>query len=308
MRAPIKFNRSGWPNAIGRFFPAGNDPRSLLELSEGEGGDPAAFSRAVTALKFGDVFKTSSHGRHGVADRWIAEHAATLPAPGTFLDIGASDGSTALDLIGALDGRFARYFVTDAHLHVDVARSRDSVCFLDPATGGLFLVATPRFLVYCEVRGAVAPIRWLAKSLLDYHRRRRVTATRVLLVQPRLRQLAERDPRVVICPHDVFVPWPGPRPDVVKVANLFNLAYFSATRLAEAARTIGAGLGEGAHLVVVENRANEERAAAFRREPDRWNPLRVAAASPECTPLIASVTLPAVGGARRLLERTWDPS
>jgi hypothetical protein len=98
MRLPIRLNRAGWPASFGRLSVSFDDlrplTRDLCVLS------PAEFSIAVSRLQFGITFKTTRPGHHKQSDRLLLEtYYGSKPV---ILDVGASDGSTSLDLIRAL--------------------------------------------------------------------------------------------------------------------------------------------------------------------------------------------------------------
>jgi hypothetical protein len=86
----------------------------------------------------------------------------------------------------------------------------------------------------------------------------------VSLVQPRLRELASRDARVHLRPHDIFQPWDGPAPTVIKAANLLNRAYFSEDQIRTAVRNFWRALALDGLLLVIDNR-DVEKASLFAR-------------------------------------------
>jgi chemotaxis methyl-accepting protein methylase len=61
------------------------------------------------------------------------------------------------------------------------------------------------------------------------------------------------DPRVSYRVHDVFQPWAGETPDVIKVANLLRRLYFPDADIIRALHVLRDSLPEGGHLMVVDN-------------------------------------------------------
>lgn len=252
MRWPCKLNRSGWPAWLGRLLPSMDDPRPLAAAQPP--GQRTAFTRLVSAIKVGPTWKTSAPGRHREADQ--AALAALATSRPTVLDMGAADGVTSLELMELMGMDFAQFFVTDHLPEVLAVGSGDIIYFYSP-DGKLLLAATPRWVAYTGWEGANLLSRWLAGRVLAAApgpgRARLVS-----LLQPELRDLASRDSRVVLQLHDVFAPWPGPRADLVKAANLLNPDYFSQAQLSLALRHLGRALQPGGLLLLADNETGPE--------------------------------------------------
>jgi hypothetical protein len=256
MKAPLKLNRAGWPHCMARFTVA--DPRVMIraDLTAEE------FSRHLSVLKFGTTFKTTRPGRHARSNRLLAAlYRGDRPI---ILDVGASDGSTCLDLMLALEDRFARYFATDYHLSVEWGTDSGGVVFFRDSGGRCVLRAGRRFVAYCDTKGARPPLGLVATLLLRGVRR--VSSWRELsLIQPSLLARAARDPRVVVERYDLFTPWRGPRPDLIKIANLLNRIYFSEQRIAAVLARQREILREGGRLLLLDNRGEEEKFSLLRK-------------------------------------------
>ena len=120
---------------------------------------------------------------------------------------------------------FASYVIADLHLYASLitdGRRR----FFYAQQDECFLVAGPRMIAWPSQS---AWIRLCYSPLL--RRAARYPPEQVLLVNPRARARAAVDARVSFVVQDVFSPWPGDRPDVIKVANLLRRDYFSDDRL-----------------------------------------------------------------------------
>jgi hypothetical protein len=232
---------------------------------------PAEFSVAVSRLQFGITFKTTRPGRHKQSDRLLLEtYRGSKPV---ILDVGASDGSTSLDLIRALADHLTRYFVTDLNLSVRCGCDHRGVAYFLDQTGTCILRASKRFLAYSDVTGARAPLPFVAKRLLAGYQKV-VDWRDVPLIQPDLLRLAASDNRVTVGRYDMFTPWDGHRPDVIKVANLLTSEYFPAVQMREALRVQCSNLAPNGRLLLVseDDDAGIERFSVFRKGPTGIEP------------------------------------
>jgi hypothetical protein len=260
MRASIKLNRKGWPSEAARFLPVADDPRVLV----GPGAralSATAFAQAVSVFKFGTTFKTTNPGRQPIADRLVAERfAGERPV---ILDIGASDGSTSLDLIRRLGDGFARYYVTDYNIAVQHAVASGATFFRDVG-GSVILVVSDHFVAYADTDGALPPLGWASRRAVS----RAPTVAHwaeIKLVQPQLLELQRVDPRIFVERYDMTRPWEGPRPDLVRIANVLNGVYFSDDQIRSVLRIQCARLGEGGLLLLGDNRDAGERLSLLQR-------------------------------------------
>jgi SAM-dependent methyltransferase len=213
------------------------------------------FSDCVAILGSDAVWKTTHAGRHPVTDRLILERRGA-PRP-VILDLGVSDGITSLELIEKLGGRFARYFVTDLSFRARYATRGRRVYFLDDQ-GACTLVAMPGWVVFSRVAGAWPPFAGLARRVLASAPAPAEAVVRELsLVNPALAALAARDPRITVREHSIFAPWPDTPPDVIKVANVLNRAYFTEAQLRHALTQAQRALAGGGRLFVTDNRREE---------------------------------------------------
>ena len=106
-----------WPSGLERrfawFFWA--DPRVILDpdITRDQ------FARAVCV---GGAIKITGGNRHPVADQMLID--------ATIVDIGASDGSTSVDLIGKL-AAFKRYVIAALHFHLTAVDTGRRCLFYD---------------------------------------------------------------------------------------------------------------------------------------------------------------------------------
>jgi SAM-dependent methyltransferase len=174
------------------------------------------------------------------------------------LDIGASSGSTSLDLLELLGDRIGKCWITDLFFHLYVMRKGGATYFFHPLTLHCIMRVTDRLLVYEDTTNAVPPFGWLARILIsqapvfDLE-----VARRVSMIHPLLRKRVEEE-GVVICEHDVFDDWMDEKMDVVKVANVLNRQYFNDSMIKIALEKLKHVLKPGGHLIIVDNRKLEK--------------------------------------------------
>jgi hypothetical protein len=178
----------------------------------------------------------------------------------------------------------ARFVIADLYFHLSSYSRRGRTYFYGP-DGRLILVAGRRTVAWPTLSRSVAA--WHARGAA----RARSVGTRgeVLLLNPQARRLLAEDDRVEMAVHDVFAPWPEPRPDVIKVANLLRRLYFTDGEIAVALDALLAGLPHGGHLLVVDNPRIEgvrERAGLYRRDGDRFVAVARTASPPEIDDLV----------------------
>ncbi len=261
MRLPIKLNRAGWPQPFAHLRFAFDDPRPVasgeaLKLS------PSAFSSAISSLQFGVTFKTTRPGRQAHSNRLISElYAGSKPV---ILDVGASDASTSLDLIHSLGTNFDQYFVTDLNLSARCGFGRRGTVYFLDRHGTCVLRASRQFLVYSDVQGAWFPFGYIARALLSGSEKLR-NWHEVMLVQPELISVARQDSRITIMPYDLFEPWTGRRPDLIKIANLLNTKYFTGAQMRKGLQVQCSNLGINGRLLLVSEDDDVEKFSLFRK-------------------------------------------
>lgn len=264
MRAPIRPVRDTWPapleKRLARFFRL--NPRVILD----EGVTSAAFREAMTSIYVGGTIKITGSDRHPETGRLLMDTVDLTNA--TIVDIGASDGSTSVDLIEQI-GSFGRYVIADLYISLRATEVGSHTVMFDD-TGTCVLVVGNRLMAWPELS---APVRLAYAPLIAKARKQLGSAREVLLLNPSARGLIREDERVEFRKHDVFGPWDGDKPDVIKVANLLRRLYFSDEDLLRALAALHANLPEGGHLFLVDNPRilnTPPRAGIFRRDGDRF--------------------------------------
>lgn len=286
MRAPVRPLRGALPGGLEsrlrRFV--WTDPRVVTDPA----CTPEQFRRAMAAFHVGKTIKITGTGRHSAGDDLLIGNVATDGL--TVVDIGASDGSTSAELLAKLPG-VARFVIADLYFHLESYTLRGRTYFYGP-DGTLILVAGRRALAWPTLSRAVAT--WHARGAA--RARSQGSRGEVLLLNPEVRRLLAGDDRVELAVHDVFVPWPEPRPDVIKVANLLRRLYFTDAEISAALDALLASLPHGGHLLVVDNPRIEgirERAGLYRRDDDRFVAVARTASTPEIDELIVAARQPA---------------
>ncbi len=260
MRLPIKLNKAGWPSPFADLFLAFHDPRPLAYKPFAISA--AQFSASVSSLQFGVTFKTTHPGRHAQSNRFLREtYRGSRPV---ILDVGASDGSTSLDLIQELGSNFAYYYVTDLNLSVRCGYDSKGVVYFVDQNGSCILRASERLLVYSNTSRAKFPLRLIAKALLAKCGNAGGWRN-LVLIQPALRRRAKCDPRIMIQRYDIFAPWTGPPPDLIKVANLLNNEYFSDAQIEEALQAQCSNLAPNGRLLLISEDQDVEKFSIFRK-------------------------------------------
>jgi SAM-dependent methyltransferase len=257
MRFPIKLARNGAPRWLWGLLPTAPNPRALLDAESwyrGAAGDRERFALLVSATTSSARRKTTHPRRHPETDARIARLCAGRRP--VVLDVGVSDGVTALELIERLGDGFAQYVATDASFRLRTATKGATLYGLSPEGECLF-AATPSLVIYPSIEGAWFPLGALARRVLAGVPANGRDGT-ICLAQPELRRLAERDTRVELREASVFEPWSGPTPDLVKVANVLNRDAFDEDRIQVALCHLRDALRPGGHLFLTENREREQ--------------------------------------------------
>jgi hypothetical protein len=280
MRAPVRGISGRWPSALERLAPRlfRGDPRVLLD------DDPTAedFRAAMSIIHVGETIKITGVDRHAAADALLLEHVPLESA--SLVDIGASDGSTSVELVEKLPG-FRSFTMADLYLHLDAVETRRHVLFYDQE-GTCVLIAGRRVLAWPSLARWVRLV-WTPVMAAARNRPRR----QALLLGPDARRLVREDERVSSRVHDIFQPWDGPAPDVIKVANVLRRLYFSDEDIQRALTALLASLDEGGHLLLLDNpriAGIDLRAGLYRREGGRFVVVAETDDAPEIADLVRS--------------------
>jgi hypothetical protein len=274
-RVPIRLAVEGWPKALQRGKVRNlfvHDPAAIADPD----ADWEAFTRAMSQVNIGGTAKITWPGRQADADRLLMEHVDTDGAH--IVEMGASDGTTAVDLIERLGDRFASYTITDRWIRVTITRHagvwwvwRDGRCIV--ASNGRVITWPDQSAALTRL---LSPL--MSAAARGAHRD-------VLMLNPTTRAVLDADPRVTWLEHDVFTPLPEPV-DVIKVGNLLRRVYFTDDQIRLALRALHAGLVAGGHLLIADH-LTQAAAGLYRKTPTGFEPIAETARS-EIHELVAS--------------------
>jgi len=249
-----------WESRVERFV--WTDPKLLLDRDVSS----EDFRKAMNAVYVGGTFKITGARRHPSADDLLTNNLDLSRS--VIVDIGASDGSTSLDLISRLPD-FNSYIIADLFLNIQAQRVKERILFFD-ASNVCILVVSRRLLAWPSMSRSV---HLLYRRSIRAASRAGADRVDVLLLNPEVRRLMQDDARIGFKVHDVFTTWDGPTPDVIKVANLLRRLYFSDDQISRALAAINRSLPEGGHLLVVDNareKGIDTRAGLYQRRGDRF--------------------------------------
>jgi hypothetical protein len=287
--APVRLIRGSWPSWLerraGRLFR--DDPRWLIR----DDVTPERFRELMSILHVGDTIKITGGDRHPEADELLLSNVDL--AGKTILDIGASDGSTSLDLLARVPA-FGAYIIADLFVAVKW-QERAGHLFLYTDQGQCILVSGRKLIAWPSLSRVVRLAYW---PLLITASRTRSRRRELLLLNPEVQKVMAADPRVTYCIHDVFSVWKGEAVDVIKIANLLRRLYFPDAMITRALRAVHASLDDGGYLLVVDNpriRGAGARAGLYRRVPGGFVTVAESSNTPEIGDLISelAVSVPA---------------
>ncbi len=247
---------------------------------------PEQYRAAMSALHVGETIKITGSNRHPRADGLLVDNVDLKGAH--IVDIGASDGSTSVDLIRRIP-EFGRYTMADLFFHLDSERVGRHDLFYGP-DGDLILIVGSRAVAWPSLSPLVSR---LYRPVSRKAGRPGANRTPVLLLNPEARRIIASDERVQYQVHDIFTPWAGVRPDVIKVANLLRRLYFPDDQISIALTHLLDSLPEGGHLLMVDNpriAGIAERGGLYRREGGRFVAVAESDEEPEIADLIGLVS------------------
>jgi hypothetical protein len=243
VKFPIRPLRGAWPQWMEskrqRFFRY--DPGVILE----DDVTPRDFRRAMLSIHVGGTYKITHAGRHEFADDLLLRHLDLSSS--RIVEMGASDGSTSVDLIRRLGDGFRSFAISDKYIELTSARVGRHIVLFDH-DDRCVLVIGRRFVAWPEMSSAVHALYSRIISVA-----RTCQRTTVPLLNPDARAMVRDDPRVTFRAHDVFEPWAGDTPDLVRAANVLRKLYFDDRQLLVALAAIHSSLSPGGHFQVIDH-------------------------------------------------------
>ena len=250
MRFPIKLNSSWWPSILWKNLKGAYDPRLILDKSI----DHRSFSKAVSTFKIGNTFKATGEGRFpktiSAMSKIRFDHSPII------LDIGASDGSTSLDVMRSI--KFTEYYVTDLNLFVYYIIQGKWVYFYQH-DGEPLLAVSDLWVIYCDLKDANLFFKLCIKNIINnfpvYNNNNNNNNNKLLLLSKKITN--GFDNRIKYKNYNIFDFWEHGKVDIVIIANLLNTAYFKTEEIKCALLNVKRFLKSTGIIVLIDNRTNE---------------------------------------------------
>ncbi len=241
----IKLNKEYWIKKIPGLRWGVPNPLNVFST------DQKKYSEALTTFNFSGVFKTTQAGRHEQTQRCLKEKIDQLNDPPLILDIGASDGSTSLDLINLVKGAFKKYYITDYNINCSYLHDKGYTFFFKTGEE-CFLVATKKFVFFPAGKRL---FNALFKRKLE--RIKNSAKTELLFINKDLQELQKTDAGIAVMQYNIFEPWIKEKVNIVIVGNLLNRAYFTDAQIETAIGNCVNALTETGLLVIIRNVAEK---------------------------------------------------
>lgn len=257
MKSPVKFNYNYLPKLLHPYLPVARDLREIIKPAN---MDAETYSKYMYWVYMGgnDIFKTTKPNRHSETNKIVVEFIEKLNNP-AILDVGASDGSTSLDLIKQLGKKFSRYIVTDMSFKQYAIEKNGRTYFYDNHSKICLTIVSDKLVIYNDKNACVFPINSIAKKIISKAPAfNENDAIDVNLCQPGLLDLVKHNPRIVLKEWNILEQWDGEKVDFIKAANILNKEFFSDEILLKAIENIKKALKVGGFLLVLRNSAIEE--------------------------------------------------
>lgn len=255
----LQLIKGKYPSILNGILRAVPDPARVIF---GEDITEEEYSDSVSYFRLGTTNKTTFKRRHVLSDQAILNNLE-LSRDKIFLDIGASDGITSLDMIKNLNHDFEHYFITDYNLHVGYKNVHGWHFFFDIKTRECIL-ASNQYLFLRPL--AIAKLKKLGvcKNIFSYRDIKVVT-----LVNPQIYNCDDYiQGKITILEYDIMQMWAGVRPNVIKIANVLNRVYFSDHDIKKALANSFKVLTERGLLALIHNIQKLETCTLIRKVDD----------------------------------------
>jgi hypothetical protein len=261
------------------------NPDALLAIGESAGhASPAEelsdrFSLVLHDLRVGGTWKRTNRGRLKRTEEMLSQHTpAELKQGFTLLDVGASDGTTTVEVVRALRQAFAGdIHAVLADRDIGLSRYRHGPVVEYRATDGEpIMVRLGPFGVRLakQRRDAEPQSNALARRYLQCHRFRRSMRldARISLVNP----VAHREPGITILQFDCLIRNETLADSIsaIRASNVLNLGYFNPSQIHTATGHFHSYLKNGGCLVVSSNagqpEGETENGSVWRKDDQRF--------------------------------------
>ncbi len=262
------------------------------------------FSNTLHDLSIGGVWRWTDRHRLREMDRLLSEFAS---ARGwnrlRMLDVGSSDGITALDTVEFISGKNrvpVSITIVDRHVRLFSIR-RGAVTVYFTSSHRPTLLRLGRLALCLEPMDGFEGIAFnalaarLAQHVAGILKREDLSAARIIpLVNPAAARCADIEVRE----RDLFDPepaWFGTY-DAVRASNVLNLAYYSESRIGEAIGLLHRYLREGGALLVSRNPigagAGIEMGGLWRKDGNGFAPVSSLQAQSEIAAIVDGFRAP----------------
>lgn len=242
------------PGFIAQLWPGTADPRAICE----PGSSPPFFEESITAIKIDRAWKSTKRNRHTLTAELIGELSARYQHP-SILEIGASCGTTSLDLLSRLGGAYEQYFVTDIYFDIPYKTLHKATYFYHPLDKHCIMRVTDCCVAYEDIEDAFFPLGFIARRLFAQAPRcDPENPCRASMLHPDLKRRVHSDPRIAVKEYDISDAWPYGNVDIIKVANVLNRDYFSDEQIKTAAANLSNAVKIGGHLIITDNKDVEK--------------------------------------------------
>ena len=260
MKSPIKLNNSNFPKFLLNFLPNEDDPRNLLN---GDRLSSKEFSRYIESIYLGGKFsKTTMPDRHVLSDYAII-NLLSKKEEAIILDVGASDGSTSLDLIRKINGKFKKYYITDVSFSLHIIEENDNTYFYDPLTKECIMIVNNNLIVYHDnLSNSIIGI-FAKKMIRKAPQYDSMKIKDINLCQPELQRLISENSKIKLVEWSIFDSWENGKVDIVKVANVLKTEVFSDGEIIKALANLKNILNPDGYIIITRN-LNLEQYSIFR--------------------------------------------
>ncbi len=256
MRLPIKLIKTSVLTKFHVTKFCANSPFPIIEEQTSK-----AFNDAMSTIKIGNTFKSTKQNRHNRSDKLLCNY---INESSVILDIGASTGITSLDVISTLNNLFAKYYITDYNIKVYYNKDKYYYYLFD-INYKCILIFNKTCVIYPN---EFRLLKWFFKNKIQSFIEKN-DLKEALLIDPKVIDVVKSNSKIEVESFSVFDKWEKQKPNIVKVANLLNLAYFTNTEIVNAIKNIKVLMVDNGYLLIVENR-DQEQGALFIKSKDQF--------------------------------------
>lgn len=217
------------------------------------------FTDAISLIKFGHTFKTTNSNRFDSSIKLIRRIFEDTQV--TVLDVGASDGSTSLEIFNNLN--ISKYYLTDLNLKLYIFESKKLNLFFDENRE--IICGANDFVIFFYSIDPTNLLSKLVNSLLRISNNAEnfSLSKEIILINPQLNRIMSSN--IEIVRHDGLNEWKGERVNLVVLGNLLNDSYFDTNSKLTFLRNAFYSLKSDGILLLGENRNGIENTSIFRK-------------------------------------------